>query len=686
MIRNRAFPLHILFLLAMLILVAFSIVYAQPPKADEAVDNAAVRKSVQQLIDSIKATAASDKTGQQVTSEGSVVNFAGDATIEAGRTVNGDVVAIGGNATVAGIVKGNVVAITGDVRLKDGASVTGDVIAIGGMVERAPKATVSGSKLQIAAPWAADMVKDLMPAAPNAVQPDETVAVPPASPALTENIKRIDSITQWGQPVTVNQNEYVTGDVASFGGPVTIHGKVEGDVSSFGGPITVEGTVHGDIASFGGPVTLKDGAIVDGDIATLGGPFHKDTGATHRGNHNTIGPSFIGFGHKAFHTTMVQRFVDWLGHAAVMAALCLLLILLLPQQMSSISDAIIKEPWQALAHGFISVLLIFPILFVLFVAVITWVAIPVVILVTIAAGVVGIVAMYLTAGRIVARRTEGAHASLLPPAFLGFAILTTLAFMRFIPIAGALISLFLALVFLAGFGATLGTGFGQHAHGHWFSRQHSGPAGAIHAARAACRTQDTTTSPEPEAAPTKSPTEPPAETTSPAQEVRHIDSITQWGNPVTVEANEYVEGDVTSYGGPISIHGEVAGDVSSLGGPVTVDGMVRGDISSYGGSVTIEGSVTGDIASYGGPVSLAESAIVDGDIATLGGPFTAAPGATYAGQSFTEQAPDAPTGEPDAAILDVEISDEDVRDVELSDTPEADASADEDNSEIPPDA
>ena len=71
----------------------------------------------------------------------------GDVTVESDERIDGDVVAIGGDATVYGEVSGDVVSVFGDVFLKDDAYVEGDVAAPFGDVFRDPDVQVLGDQI-----------------------------------------------------------------------------------------------------------------------------------------------------------------------------------------------------------------------------------------------------------------------------------------------------------------------------------------------------------------------------------------------------------------------------------------------------------------------------------------------------------------------------------------------------------
>jgi hypothetical protein len=72
------------------------------------------------------------------------VHVGGSVTVGKDEIIDGDVVAIGGSATVDGTVRGDVVAIGGSVNLGPTADVENDVVAVGGAVHRDPAAHIGG--------------------------------------------------------------------------------------------------------------------------------------------------------------------------------------------------------------------------------------------------------------------------------------------------------------------------------------------------------------------------------------------------------------------------------------------------------------------------------------------------------------------------------------------------------------
>ncbi|HID86637.1 MAG TPA: polymer-forming cytoskeletal protein [Anaerolineae bacterium] len=92
-----------------------------------------------------------------------------------------------------------------------------------------------------------------------------------------------------------------------------------------------------------------------------------------------------------------------------------------------------------------------------------------------------------------------------------------------------------------------------------------------------------------------------------------------FGQDVTIQAGEEVEGDLVVFDGDVVIE---------------EGGKVDGDLVAIGGDVEVAGEVDGDLAAIGGNVRLAATAIVDGDLAVIGGRLHREEGAVVEGQAF----------------------------------------------------
>ena len=78
-----------------------------------------------------------------------LVRFGQDIEIEAGRVVDGSVVALGGNIVVRGEVKGDCTAVGGNVTVEDSALVHGDAVSVGGQTEVLPGGKVMKSVVSV---------------------------------------------------------------------------------------------------------------------------------------------------------------------------------------------------------------------------------------------------------------------------------------------------------------------------------------------------------------------------------------------------------------------------------------------------------------------------------------------------------------------------------------------------------
>jgi hypothetical protein len=78
------------------------------------------------------------------TLEGDLLVFGGSATLEEGSTVDGDVFVLGGSASIAGQVTGDLAVFGGSVNLRSSGIIEGDVASFGGNVNRAEGSIIGG--------------------------------------------------------------------------------------------------------------------------------------------------------------------------------------------------------------------------------------------------------------------------------------------------------------------------------------------------------------------------------------------------------------------------------------------------------------------------------------------------------------------------------------------------------------
>jgi len=99
-----------------------------------------------------------------------------------------------------------------------------------------------------------------------------------------------------------------------------------------------------------------------------------------------------------------------------------------------------------------------------------------------------------------------------------------------------------------------------------------------------------------------------------------------FGQDVTVQSGEIVNGDLVAFGGSVTVEpdGQVRGNVVSLGGNIEVGGRVDGDVISLGGSLALRSGayVTGNALATNG-VSRSPSAVVRGQVGDMSSGFVA---------------------------------------------------------------
>lgn len=82
-----------------------------------------------------------------VSTRGEIIRFGQDIHVGPGETVQGDVVAMGGDVTIEGTVRGSVTAMGGDVQLGPASRVSEDVVCLGGTLHEEPGASVGGQRV-----------------------------------------------------------------------------------------------------------------------------------------------------------------------------------------------------------------------------------------------------------------------------------------------------------------------------------------------------------------------------------------------------------------------------------------------------------------------------------------------------------------------------------------------------------
>lgn len=258
------------------------------------------------------------------------------------------------------------------------------------------------------------------------------------------------------------------GEAASFGGPVRISGKIGGDLASFGGPVDLSGTAGGTVALFGGDLTVRSSATIGGGVSIFGGQLIQESGAkisgeVHNFNSPLMGAMVPGMALATLRAARGAKQDNAPRKALIsgfLVGLCLLpflLTLFFPKQVEAVAASASADFWRAIGIGLIIEMAIVPATVALAVSVIGIPFIPVAYAALAAAFIMGLGAFFL----LMARRVCLNHGKPEPSTIsaVGYAGAATAGISiagGLIPIVGGILGLALFLTLCCGM--TLGLG------------------------------------------------------------------------------------------------------------------------------------------------------------------------------------------------------------------------------------
>jgi hypothetical protein len=212
------------------------------------------------------------------------------------------------------------------------------------------------------------------PAAPGPAMP--APPAPPTPPRIHSDAK-----VSVGGGVTVGEDEIVTEDVVTVGGPLDVQGEVQGDAVSMGGPVTIDGRITGEVVAMGGDVTLGPEADIGGDVTSVGGQVHRDPSAQVGGRVREIAVGSGGLGilrglrhlrhrdddeeDEGWDFSPVGHFTGllWKLFAFIVTALFACLFMLVARTpMERIERKVEEEPWKSGLVGLVAQIAFLPLL------------------------------------------------------------------------------------------------------------------------------------------------------------------------------------------------------------------------------------------------------------------------------------------------------------------------------------
>lgn len=275
----------------------------------------------------------------------------------------------------------------------------------------------------------------------------------------------------FGGVYVLESGQTLDGDLVVFGGSATLEqdSLVTGDVFIMGGNLDGNGTINGELVLLGGNANLSESTLIRGNVSVFGGNVNRN-GATIEGEFTTgdsISIPFVfdenfDFGEINFPQPSFQARVSFLVFQAfVMAALALLVVAVAPAGTARVADAVARFPLQSGAFGLLTGLAFVPGILLMAITILLIPLIPVAVLLLVAAGFFGWIAIGYELGRRMLATSQNTASPVLA-AGLGTLVLSLVSGgISFIPCWGGLFGLVVGLI---GLGGVIITRFGTKVY------------------------------------------------------------------------------------------------------------------------------------------------------------------------------------------------------------------------------
>jgi len=226
-----------------------------------------------------------------------------------------------------------------------------------------------------------------------------------------------------------------------------------------GGQITVNGTVERHVVAIGGSAVLTRTAVVGGDVFVLGGIIAMGKDADVHGTLTEINSSNVS---DAISNLLSDDWEGWSWLFAIFSTsvffatliIAMLIVLLIPKPIITISTGIAEHTYRATIAGFIGLLMIAPVMVLLTLSVVGIVLIPLQIILVVCAAIFGFVAIAQITGARVLALAKKSTPSLVRQTFWGLLVLWIIGW---IPYVGLMIKV---LAIVLGMGGVMITRFG----------------------------------------------------------------------------------------------------------------------------------------------------------------------------------------------------------------------------------
>jgi hypothetical protein len=276
-----------------------------------------------------------------------------------------------------------------------------------------------------------------------------------------------------GDDLTLRGGEHIDGDLVIVGGSLTMlaGSRVDGSVIVLGGDVEINGSVQGDAVALGGNVALHSQARIAGDLVALGGQVRRDegaqTGEVVQGLSIRDARFWRGLRAPLFFpqlsadpATIAWNTLTALILSLVIAALGVVVVAFWPTQTTEVGHTILRSPLPSLSIGCLLYPLAGSLILFLLITICLALFVPVIVLLLVAASLLGWIALGVLWGRWLTRRTGWRRATPVMVAGVGVFTLSFISIVAgAVPCVGSLLvlaatSLGLGAVALSRFGTT----------------------------------------------------------------------------------------------------------------------------------------------------------------------------------------------------------------------------------------
>jgi hypothetical protein len=216
--------------------------------------------------------------------------------------------------------------------------------------------------------------------------------------------KKSNDRVQFGHSIRIEADETVK-DAVSFGGSVTVAGRVLKDAVSFGNSVILEpgGVIEGNAVAFGGSIVVPPGAVLEGDQVAFGGfslPFGDNDDEASSDENDDSSSSFLPFAVTGalFGIAGLFGLLAALLRGVMLFIIGMLLVWLVPARIEKTCQTLTEQTGYSFLAGIALLFGFVPLIIILAIMVIGIPLIPVAILALVALVIFGLTAFFAWIG------------------------------------------------------------------------------------------------------------------------------------------------------------------------------------------------------------------------------------------------------------------------------------------------